>query len=81
MRVGLNRRKKQIYAESPSVLDFLRSTDVGRTVPREENGKDDEFRTERASRLGRGIREMCAVLSGLLSALLSGSFLRLQSGG
>ena len=37
---------------SPAVVDFLRSTGVGRTVPRE----DGENEAGRASRLGRRIR-------------------------
>ena len=55
---------------SPAVLDFLRSTGVGRAVPREDGEDDEEDRTGRAIRLGRRIRKMCDVLSALLSALL-----------
>ena len=54
------------------MLDFLRSTGVGGTVPRED-GEDEEDQGGRVSRLGRRIRKMCGVLSALL--------LRLQPGG
>ena len=66
---------------SLAVLDFLRSTGVGRTVPTEDGEKRRRIRTGRASRLGRGIRKMYDVLSALISALLSVLLLRLQSGG
>ena len=41
---------------SPAVLDFLRSTGIGRTVPREDGENGRRIRTGRASRLGRRIR-------------------------
>jgi len=59
---------------SPAVLDFLRSTVVGKTVHRED-GEDERMRmrtrTGRTSRLGRMIRKMWGVLSVLHSALYS----------
>ena len=62
--------------KSPAVLDFLRSTGVGKTVPRRTVRMRMRIRRGRAGRLGRRIRKMCDVLSALLSLLL-----RLQSGG
>ena len=63
------------------MLDFLRSTGVGRTVPREDGENEEEDQDGASESSGTEDRKMYDVLSALLSTLLSVLLLRLQSGG
>ena len=53
------------------MLDFLRSTGVGRTVPGEDGENEEEDQDGASESSGRRIRKLCDVLSALLSALLT----------